>query len=85
MSDASQHNRRRMTFGEATDRLLLAAMGAIFLWFGAKVDDLTKKVENLLQTMSAVVAKQDMGEKRLDKLESVLDDHVRVREPNSGH
>ena len=41
-----QPDRRKLTWGEALERLGIWALAAIAIWFGTTVRDLTKEVQN---------------------------------------
>lgn len=64
-----------MVLGDWLDKLLVAAIGAIFIWFGAKVEDLTKKVANLCETMAAVTVELKTNKEQVDRLRFDFDRH----------
>lgn len=78
------NTRRGMSFGEALDKLLIASIGIIFVWFGLRLENLTTKVEQLLTAMATTTAKQDSAfqriesnDKRIDKLEETVTAHAK--------
>lgn len=73
----TETNRRRLTFGDVADRLLIAAVGAILLFVGHKMDKMSDQIEQLLQTVTRTVSKQESSEKRIDSLEGEVREHFK--------
>ncbi len=73
----AEYVKRRLTFGDVADRLLIAAVGLILLFVGKKMDKMSDQIEALLQTVTATVTKQEASEKRVDRIERDMDEHFR--------
>lgn len=67
-------DRRKLTWGEALERLGIWALAAIAIWFGTTVRDLTKEVQNLRIEITQVVAAGAADSKRIDKVEQDVKD-----------
>lgn len=69
-----QPDRRKLTWGEALERLGIWALAAIAIWFGSTVRDLTKEVQNLRIEITQVIANGAADSKRIDKVEQDVKD-----------
>ena len=67
-------DRRKLTWGEALERLGIWALAAIAIWFGTTVRDLTKEVQNLRIEITQIVASGAADSKRIDKTEQDIKD-----------
>lgn len=67
---------RRDTLGVWLDRLLIAAIGCIFIYFGTRVEKLTDKVGSLAENMATIVAEIKFTNEKTEKLERRLDQHL---------
>ena len=70
-------NRRRMGVSDWADKLLIGAVGAIFIWFGTKVNTLTDKVQVLCETMSALTVEMSNTKAETDRLRADFSAHVK--------
>ena len=69
-----QPDRRKLTWGEALERLGIWALAAIAVWFGTTVRDLTKEVQSLRIEITQIVANGNADSKRIDKVEQDIKD-----------
>lgn len=69
-----QPDRRKLTWGEALERLGIWALAAIAIWFGSTVRDLTKEVQNLRIEITQIIANGAADSKRIDKVEQDVKD-----------
>ena len=67
-------DRRKLTWGEALERLGIWALAAIAIWFGTTVRDLTKEVQSLRIEITQIVAAGNADSKRIDKVEQDVKD-----------
>jgi hypothetical protein len=65
---------RKLTWGEALERLGIWALAAIAIWFGTTVRDLTKEVQSLRLEITQIVANGNADSKRIDKVEQDVKD-----------
>ena len=68
---------KRLSFGEYADRILIAAVGAIFIWLGTRVENLSAKVETLIATNAAYAVALERTQKEQDRLRADFDEHQR--------
>jgi hypothetical protein len=66
-----------MGIGDWADKILIGAVGAIFIWFGMKVNTLTDKVQALCETMSALTVEMSNNKSETDRLRADFAAHVR--------
>jgi uncharacterized protein YoxC len=67
---------RRETLGVWLDRLLIAAVACVFVYFGTKVEDLTKKVGTLSEAMASIVGEIRFTNEKTDKLYERFEKHL---------
>ena len=65
-----------MGLREWSDRILIAAVGLIFLWGGVQIQDLTQKVGTLAETMSGVLVELRNNKELTNRLQAQLDQHM---------
>ena len=67
-------DRKKLTWGEALERLGIWALAAIAIWFGTTVRDLTKEVQSLRIEITQIIAAGNADSKRIDKVEQDVKD-----------
>jgi len=67
-------DRRKLTWGEALERLGIWALAAIAVWFGTTVRDLAKEVQSLRLEITQIIANGNADSKRIDKVEQDVKD-----------
>ena len=67
-------DRKKLTWGEALERLGIWALATIAVWFGTAVRDLTKEVQSLRIEITQIVANGNADSKRIDKVEQDVKD-----------
>ena len=71
---------RRSTLGPWLDRILIGSVGAIIIWFGGELRDLTKTVQTLCVTMASNGVEVKNINQRLDRQQLELDEVKRTQE-----
>jgi hypothetical protein len=70
------NERRTATLGVWLDRLLIGAIGMIFIYFGNKIDELTKKVGALAENMASVATEIKYTNQKTDTLNVRFEQHL---------
>lgn len=67
---------RRSTLGVWLDRIIIAAVGYIIFSFGNRVEDLTKKVGSMAESMAAIVSEIKFTNEKTDQLNTRFEKHL---------